>query len=692
MSVNEPRDHFSKRMRLGTKSCAECRRRKVRCTFPPNSQNCKECLAHNTTCLSQGRAEAEIANQGNLIEMQRRLDGLEDLVRQLSRSITPQTKELESRRERIGRIGSPCHQHQIILNQSEGENYAYSQRTSQLGRSASNVYASPSGQEMSLEQAPLVGLLKDRLSIQQDVQETGSIWMKENSESRVGEEIKELKMLVPRLDELIRILELTEKYWHIWPVAFVTRDGSGHQSREDRICLARDLILESLESNNQILIAKTCIWLALCVQQLPLDVTRGRNNFSVSFNALYRSSLSRIQNLLTAGAGLMTSHELAECLLLQAKLHINMGKSGQAWLNVRNALNIALLQGLHRPDRCRKTNQNLLWTQIWQLDRNLSLILGVPYAISDSHISVTQNDQNYTEEQRLAYQIAEISGHVIDRNLHGAETNDPATARISREIQDCRDGASQDWWDEKMGPDTPFETLYSRQTLKMCFYTLGKMLYIPYMFTSSKSPENIPYRMAAVAASRNLVECYQILRSSSQTAIVMCDLMDFLVFSGALVIVMDLLSRRSSHETGEDIEDWKLIKKLINTFKHLSGALECTVASQAGELLNFLHKAHEGTYHNPDGYKAVIPLFGKVSIQSVPTRHEIGNPAVLDVSTEIPWLNTIEFGIHSPTEGLASTFPSDIEVDIDWTSFGDFNMDTDCTQIFHGAEYEETGY
>lgn len=41
-------------MRLGTKSCAECRMRKVRCNFPQNSHICEYCALHVGINLSIG--------------------------------------------------------------------------------------------------------------------------------------------------------------------------------------------------------------------------------------------------------------------------------------------------------------------------------------------------------------------------------------------------------------------------------------------------------------------------------------------------------------------------------------------------------------------------------------------------------------------------------------------------------------
>ena len=42
-----------KRMRKGTHSCTECRRRKKSCVMPPNGEKCTECIERGVECLSQ---------------------------------------------------------------------------------------------------------------------------------------------------------------------------------------------------------------------------------------------------------------------------------------------------------------------------------------------------------------------------------------------------------------------------------------------------------------------------------------------------------------------------------------------------------------------------------------------------------------------------------------------------------------
>ncbi|KAI8676245.1 Zn(2)-C6 fungal-type domain-containing protein [Fusarium sp. Ph1] len=46
-------DRPRKRMRKGTRSCTECRRRKIRCIFPPSSAVCSHCSTRGSTCIDQ---------------------------------------------------------------------------------------------------------------------------------------------------------------------------------------------------------------------------------------------------------------------------------------------------------------------------------------------------------------------------------------------------------------------------------------------------------------------------------------------------------------------------------------------------------------------------------------------------------------------------------------------------------------
>lgn len=82
-----------KKMRKGTKSCIECRRRKIKCTFEPGRTSiCNECFARGSTCIDQEHGDiSSFTNQSSNSTskdeqnsaLKERVTYLEDLVKQV---------------------------------------------------------------------------------------------------------------------------------------------------------------------------------------------------------------------------------------------------------------------------------------------------------------------------------------------------------------------------------------------------------------------------------------------------------------------------------------------------------------------------------------------------------------------------------------------------------------------------------
>lgn len=80
-------------MRKGTKSCIECRRRKIKCTFEPGRTSiCNECFARGSTCIDQEHGDISSfattsQNSASKDEqnsaLKERVTYLEDLVKQV---------------------------------------------------------------------------------------------------------------------------------------------------------------------------------------------------------------------------------------------------------------------------------------------------------------------------------------------------------------------------------------------------------------------------------------------------------------------------------------------------------------------------------------------------------------------------------------------------------------------------------
>src|ERR1700761_7807202 len=84
---------YPKPMRLGTRSCAQCRRRKVRCVFPAAHPPCQQCGLRGIPCTAQQPAGRDIGSSGALSSLgeerlEKRLADIEINVRDIWASLS----------------------------------------------------------------------------------------------------------------------------------------------------------------------------------------------------------------------------------------------------------------------------------------------------------------------------------------------------------------------------------------------------------------------------------------------------------------------------------------------------------------------------------------------------------------------------------------------------------------------------
>lgn len=72
-----------RKVRKGTQSCWECRRRKVRCVFNvPTNPSCDNCKRRKAICISQEDADGPMPSAG-IVPIESRLHRVEELIEQL---------------------------------------------------------------------------------------------------------------------------------------------------------------------------------------------------------------------------------------------------------------------------------------------------------------------------------------------------------------------------------------------------------------------------------------------------------------------------------------------------------------------------------------------------------------------------------------------------------------------------------
>lgn len=144
--------------------------------------------------------------------------------------------------------------------------------------------------------------------------------------------------------------------------------------------------IDQVSKEHPTAIARTLLYLALCLEQLPPNFDRTLVHFPTSIKARVDRYISTVQILITSDDDLVSTVEGIECLILQGVFHINEGNPKRAWLSFRRAANVAQLMGINKIGNTMPGGLER-WYQIVQADRYLvcfffTLVLGLTNSVT----------------------------------------------------------------------------------------------------------------------------------------------------------------------------------------------------------------------------------------------------------------------------------------------------------------------
>ena len=683
-------DRPPKKMRLGTKSCTECRRRKVRCLYSSDSRICRECVLHDTPCMPQTQQSDHLIpeSQDDDKGMREKLRELEGIVRVLCKAVDVKVDPSTSGRLEIGGDALKCLRQASIPEPNSGSS---SHRASSMDQSELDTPYDGTNSTESFDDAPLLHLFKAAMMIEENAVQGDTIQMGPTIQHQIQPCIKSLNALIPSFEDLTVILQMTEKYWPLWH-AFPVEVLPSDISRGDAVANVRNFIFDSMRSSNPVIVAKSALCLAFCMQQLPAHFKHQRPDLPAQPSALVDSYIIGVEMLLPFNTSSTGTLDELECFTLQAKLYINMGKPRNAWLCFRRAMSYAILQGLHTLDGSAEKRHIAIWNNIWQTDRNLSLILGLPSAVADTHPGVGNPLAELSAQEQVMQGFSIIAGHVIDRNQNRQEDDYAATDRIEQELLRYEHGPGSNFLNTTPNPSMPLHVLYELQVTKLFYHNLRKLTHLPYMLKSSSDRQYEHNRLAALGAAREMITAWQQLRDcSGAETLIICDLMDFEVFTAAIVLVLNLLSESCPDPVHQQASDWGRVHDITLNLQHISREMECNVAGQAATLLEYLSAVHQGTYDGPEIYQAVIPYFGKVRISQV--RKATPSPVDMKLGAwdEQDMLsNMVEFSADTfvPfSQGDMGKYLTEAELGVDWTAVLNADIGYEWSQSFHSSGF-----
>lgn len=326
------------------------------------------------------------------------------------------------------------------------------------------------------------------------------------------------------------------------------------------------------------------------------------------------------------------SLEGLECALLQSMTYTDIGQLRRGWLTNRRGLVFAQLMGLHRTHSLSPQRESIWWS-LFQIDRFVSMLLGLPYGIADAHCDMRLNGKalssNFSPATFLV-ECASIAGKIIDRIQGVCEQSYSSTLDTDQHLDNLAREAPTSWWNVPSlpAPDDPVSALEWQEAIlaQMCFHQNRAYLHMPFMLQSTTNPRYEYSRTACLGGAREMLRLYHLLRDRD-TPLYDCKAFDFIAFTAAILLALDLLGyghRTAASKSQQDVNDWALIDKTMELLWRASLKKGGNVAAQSYQTLEFNFHVRDRDYleTDVDPKKVVIPYFGTISLRRASRLHD----------------------------------------------------------------------
>ncbi|KAI1389820.1 uncharacterized protein F4822DRAFT_215183 [Hypoxylon trugodes] len=675
-------DAKRRKIRKGTHSCWECRRRKTRCQFVSEATAvCIGCEARGTACVSQEFTDdqPQTPERG----LSQRLSRVEGLLETLVERLAPNSYTLDV-------LGPPGGRPSDSSASAEDE----------LDSSSDVLLCSSAA-----HQSQTIGMI-DPLQGSDEACTTAHTTFGPPPASAHGH----VCVLPAKYANVSRTLHAAFPCQR--DINAIAAVGSGAQ------CVAgffgnidgsfeppSTITVVPPVTSHPALLAKRLMQLANCMQSmssnfLPRDlVSKGP----------IRSQTNRMVNLVVdlvaSNDDLVGSVEGSETLSLIVVYHVNAGNLRKAWLALRRALAVAQLMGVDRwpdekplksvdprSDPSTRTRASALWYHINLSDRNVSLLLGLDAANDDTSFADPERIANMPPAYRLERLHTVITRAIIRRNISinksSAEAAFGVTQAIERELEQAAESMGEGWW-RPLEIDTfaalPQDLIRAHMHIRihMDHHHLLLLLHLPYMLRDPKERRWDYSKTACLQASREMLKAYVVSRTLIDAASA-CRHTDYSGLTAALTLLLGYLDpklRSRDPETTQCREaDRNLIRTVRDVVKGMAERDDDKIARETSDIITRLLPltnvdltADSGGIDTP--VRLEIPYLGTININPV-SRHTQRQQHRLDGdSSTMPSTNygddeAVYNGPSDPQDSaqpdsiyLASDNPEDIVVD-----------------------------
>jgi hypothetical protein len=385
------------------------------------------------------------------------------------------------------------------------------------------------------------------------------------------------------------------------------------------------LDMTAISQERSIIVARTLLHLAICINSLPPEFDQSRLANIWSLDATMQNYVSTVTTLITSSDELMLTLHGLETLLLLALFHMNSANLRQSWLIIRRGLNLAHLMGFHRiitqpdlsPPIPAVSNAKMIWRSFVDIDRYLGLHLRLPFAADDYPLP-DDADSHLVHKSKinaLARQVADLDRDISPQGYASALALDEKLESVMKEMP-------KEFWDVPNIPSTArspesFAAL-ERLMVQMWHFEIKVFIHLPYLLRATKDSRYEYSKVTALQASRNILMRWFALRNASITQ-ACCRFAEIGVFIAAVTLTLDIVIELATKEKSEVQKskgtDFAMICRLIGEMEKLAKAntREKIAGRSAVVLKKILSSLDPG--RQPAGKaRLTIPYFGTIEL------------------------------------------------------------------------------
>ncbi|EUC43737.1 hypothetical protein COCMIDRAFT_27799 [Bipolaris oryzae ATCC 44560] len=395
--------------------------------------------------------------------------------------------------------------------------------------------------------------------------------------------------------------------------------------RKDMQSYALDM--QAVAQERSIIVARTLLHLAICLNSLPADFDISRLSSIHDLDATVQSYVATVTSIVASSdEQMMTLHGL-ETLLLLAFYHLTNASMRQSWLVVRRGLNLAHLMGFqriitqpdHKPPIPTVSNAKGIWRSFVDVDRYLCLHLRLPFgaenypvpAEADSHL------QHRAKLNEITQQVAELDREVSPQGYSTALKLDEKLEMYMRQMP-------KEFWEVPNIPPTarsPESSAALERLIVQIFHFETRMfIHLPYLLRAQQDKRYDYSKVTALHASRNVLMRWFALRNANMTQ-ACCRLAETAVFIAAVTLTLDIVIELSSKDKMEVQQtkgtDFAMLCRLIGEMEKLAkaGGARERIAGRSAIALKKLLSSLDPNRQGTGSTRHTLPFFGTVELE-----------------------------------------------------------------------------